>query len=198
MANDRKFEKTPTFRGSYVALIKPKVQKGDDGQDKKPQYSMLACFPKNDPTTKAFLPKLKALINEAYKAKFGKPINEAHPKYPIKNGDAIGDDGAHKGQWCLNLASNFKPDAVDKDGNKLETEDEAYSGAWYRAKISAWAWDHKVGGKGVSLNLETVIKIKDDEEFGGGGNAADDFADELGEGGTDPADEEVADDDMLG
>lgn len=195
MATERKYEKTPTFRGSYVSIIKPRVQKGDDGNDKKPQYSLCIVLPKNDATTKAFIPKLKVLINEAYKAKFGKPINEAHPKYPIKNGDAVGDDGNFKGMWFIRTASNFKPDAVDKDGNKLETEDEAYSGAWYRAKISAWAWEHKTG-KGVSINLETVIKIRDDDKFGGGGNAADDFADELG--GTDPADEEVADDDMLG
>jgi hypothetical protein len=54
--------------------------------------------------------------------------------------------------------------------------EELYSGAYYRASIRCFAWEHPTGGKGVSVALDNVMKIKDGEAFSGKSSASDDFA----------------------
>lgn len=182
MGKDAKvYLKTPEFRGSFVNLAKPRSQKKEDGTDGDPKYSLAIVLPKDKPSTKAFILQLKKLLADTYLAKHGKPINPAARGYPIKDGASVGDEGNFEGMWFIRAASNFKPSVCDIHGDKLEGEAELYSGAWYRAKVSAWAWAHATGGKGVSVNIDTAIKTKDDDKFGGGGDAASDFADDLGE-----------------
>ncbi len=113
-------------------------------------------------------------------------------KVPIKDGASIGDEGNFVDHWFLRAASNFKPSVCDIHGQKVDGEVELYSGAHYRCKLSAWGWNHPTGGKGVSVNIETAIKTRDDEKFGGGGDASKDFEDDISTGGEAAAEEPAA------
>lgn len=201
---DKMFVKTPVFRGSFVSLVEPRSMKGDDGNETEPKYGLMIPLPRGDKKTKLFIAELEKAIIKAYTDKNGKcptvkgkdgkirPNKDKLKHYPIRKGESVGEEGNFDGMWCIRATTKFKPHFIDKTGEKLESEDELYSGAWYRVKLSVWAWAHPTGGKGVSISLETGVKMKDDDRFGGGGNAAEDFEDELEEGG----DEDSEDDDL--
>jgi hypothetical protein len=181
---DRPSVKTPLFRGSFVNLIKPR--KGDkDDPNSKETYQILIPLKKDSPATKAFIKELLACIAKASAEKHGQAIPPKRLKhFPVKDGDTFDNEEFH-GFWCIRAASNFKPSVVSVSGDPLLTTDEVYSGAWYKAKLSAWGWNNPKSGKGVSLNIESAIKMKDDARIGGGSNAADDFKDDITEGGDD-------------
>lgn len=187
---------TPEGRGSYVTLIKPRAV--SDEPDAELKYSYNHLMLKESAETKAFIKKLEAaFIAAMIDSPIGKPIPFTNCKhYPIRDGDMPNDDGEidpiTKGHWIIYATNRHKPGAIDLQGNKLFSEDDLYSGAWYRISVSAWAWSNKFG-KGVSLNLDNVLKVRDDAKFGGGGAPPeDDFAQYVG--GT-PSDEP---DPMLG
>jgi hypothetical protein len=188
---------TPEFVGSYVTLVKPRAI--EEGKD--PKYSINIVLKKKDPKTIAFIKKLEAAFNASMLDKLGKAIPFAALKhYPIHDGDKPNEDGEKneitKGCWSIYAASNFKPGALNKRGEKLFTEDELYSGAIYIAAVTTWAWKHPTGGKGVSVNLDNVMKIRDGNRIGGGRKAEEDFAGMIDPDASDD-DGEGADDDML-
>ena len=159
---------TPEFRGSFVHLVKPHAPKGQP--DAKPRFQITAPISKTDP----FWKKVEALIQETAIGKWGKVPPKM--KSPIKDGDAE-ERPEFEGCFVIQASSNNKPDAVDKNLQPIMSEEELYSGAWYRASIRAYAWDHPTGGKGVSIALDNVMKVRDDEHFSGRTRAEDDFAD---------------------
>lgn len=160
---------TPQFRGSFVALDKPKRVKGDD--DGEPRFQILISLPKSDP----FWKKMEAEVRDAAVAKFGK----VPPKFksPIKDGDTDGSEYENlAGCNFINASNNRRPGVVDAELNDIIDPNELYSGAWYRASIKAYAWDHPTGGKGASFSLNNVMKVKDDGRYDGATSAQDDFA----------------------
>lgn len=171
--------KSPLFRGSFVYLAKPRTQDRDDGTESE-KYQMTLVLPKGKKSTKEFIGNLEKLLLKTAKEKHGDVPKNKLKHWPIKDGDNH-DNEQFAGHWLIQASSNFKPSVIDTNGDELTTEDELYSGAWYKAKISAWAWANKKSGKGVSVNLESAIKMKDDKRFGGGSDAKDDFADEVSE-----------------
>ncbi len=182
-ATDKIRIKTPIFRGSFVNLIKPKKSVREDGTEKE-NYQMLIPLKKSDPATKAFIKELMDGIAKVSAAKHGTAIPIKRLKNcPIKDGDTFDNEDFH-GHWCINVAANYRPQVCDKHGEILETTDDVYSGAWYKAMLSPWAYSNKFG-KGVSINIESAVKVKDDARLGGGSNAAEDFADDISEGGDD-------------
>lgn len=159
---------TPEFRGSFVHLDKPSRMKGDP--DSEPRYQILIALPKDDP----FWDEVEDAIEEAAKEKFN---GKVPPKFksPIKDGDDEEYDNL-KGMLFINASNSRKPGLVDADLEPIMDGSELYSGAWYRASINVWAWTHATGGKGASVSLNNVMKIRDDERFDGGTSAEDDFA----------------------
>ncbi len=189
--------KTPLFRGSFVNFDKPRARKNEDGSAGKAQFSVLIVVPKDKKSTKVFIEALTAALVACGVEKHGAAImkrpdpknkgkflkrapDKAFKHWPIHDGDDSENEAFH-GHYTINAASNFKPSVIDVNGDELTTADEMYSGAWYKAKISPWAWANDLGGKGVSVNLESAIKIKDDTRFGGGSDAKKDFEDEVSE-----------------
>ena len=59
-----------------------------------------------------------------------------------------------------------------------EMSGDFYPGCHARVSYSVYAWQHPVGGAGVSCGLNNVQKVKDDTAFDGRSDASDDF-DEL-------------------
>jgi hypothetical protein len=167
---------TPEFRGSFVHVLEPHAIKVAPGEKQpEPRYQITIPIDKKDP----FWKKLDALVEETAKAKFGKiPLKMKNPK---KDGDEPDDDGntrpEFEGRWSIQATSKNKPGIVNIDLNPIMNANEIYSGAWFRASIRAYAWDHPTGGKGVSIALDNLMKVRDDEAFSGRTNAEDDFAD---------------------
>ena len=164
------------FVGSFVALVTPTVPYGETDESKA-KYQMTIALPKNDPFWKQVAAEIKATAQ----AKWTKV--PAKLRSPVKDGDAnLNDDGEirypeHEGCYTLQASSKRRPDVADASLNPILNPKELYSGAFYRAAVRAYAWEHPTGGKGVSFSLETVQKVKDGDPLGGGGGKAqDDFS----------------------
>lgn len=160
---------TPAFRGSFAALARAVNIKGESDPDKA-KFQITVVLDKKNPFWKKVAGVVKATATE----KFGKIPSKL--KRPVKDGDES-DYPEFAGCYTLQASSQRKPDAVDKALQPIMSADELYSGAWYRASIRPFAWDHPTGGKGVSFALDNIMKIKDDDPLSGSGTAAGDFAD---------------------
>lgn len=156
---------TPEFRGSFVTLVEPRAIPGTEG---KPKYQIVCSLPKDDD----FWDKVNEAVTELATARWG----EIPKKFrnPIKDGDEERDE--FEGMNVLNCSALQRPGIVGPDLAPLMDPEELYSGAWYRAEISFFAWDHPTGGKGVSAGLENVMKIKDDEKYSGKNDPTDAFS----------------------
>ena len=164
--------KTPVFRASFVHLTEPRTV-----GDGKPKYQITIVLPKNDPFwTEKIVPAMEAAAEE----KFGQV--PANFKKPVKDGNKIlDDDGNMKypefdGCYTLQASTEQKPDVCDRNLEPIMVAAELYSGAYYRASIRPYAWNHPTGGKGVSFALDNVMKVEDGDPLSGRGTAADDFA----------------------
>lgn len=172
---------TPPFRGSYVNLVKARSMKNEDGTDGEAKFGMVIVLEKELKSTRIFIKKLEAAIQQASAAKHGQARDKKKLKhYPIVDGDTT-DNDSFQDCWIIRASSKFKPHCISKSGEDLITEEDLYSGAWYRANISPWGWANVKGGKGVSIGLDSVMKVKDDTRFGGGSDAKDDFKDHISE-----------------
>jgi len=156
---------TPEFRGSYVTLTEPRPP----AEGQKPVYSMVVVIPKSNTE---FLEKLENAIEETAKAKFGKLPPKL--KSTLRDGDEE-EKEEFKDSIIFNVKSATRPGVVDTDLQPIIDPEELYSGAWYRASINPFAWDHPTGGKGVSFGLNNVMKVRDDEPFSGRKTADEDF-----------------------
>ena len=156
---------TPEFRGSFVTLVEPRPP----AEGQKPVYSIVIVIPK---TETAFLERLEQAVEEAAKAKFGKVPPRL--KTTLRDGD---DEDRPEFEGCVifNAKSANRPGVVDSDLQPILDPDELYSGAYYRASINPFAWDHPTGGKGVSFGLNNVMKTRDGEPFSGRKSADEDF-----------------------
>lgn len=173
MADNRRH--TPEFRGSFVHLVTARKAT----EDAKAQYSMLVVLDPDDPEHANYLDDLEDWIDETAKAKWGEVPRRL--KRPIRDGEEFSDGPEFDGKMCFNAANTRCPGVVDADLEPIDDMDKAeelYSGAWYRASIRPFAWEHKTGGKGVSFSLDNVMKVADDEPLGATAPPPeDDFAD---------------------
>jgi len=165
--------KIPKFRGSYVSLDKPKKVKGSE----KETFSIMALFePGQD------ISVLKKAALEAAKEKWGDKAEAVlkHPKFktPFKDQaelvDADGEQrpGTVAGGIFLNLSNVLKPLVLNQAVEEITDPRDAYSGAYYVAKASVYAWEHDVGGKGITFSLLGVQKVAEGEKLGGTGSRA--------------------------
>ncbi|HXI82111.1 MAG TPA: ssDNA-binding protein [Verrucomicrobiae bacterium] len=125
-----------------------------------------------------------APITEAMKAacleRFGKPIAQAKLSdrgIPLRKCENQWE-GYEEGWHFLRCASNSPPQVVDQKLEpipELGSERRIFAGCWVRAHVTAWCWDHDVGGRGISFNLNSVQLIREDRRLGGGRPAAEVF-----------------------
>lgn len=171
----------PVFRGSFVHLVK--AHRIDEDADAR--YSMVVMLDPDNDEHMDFLDDLEEWIEEVSLEKFGGKSLPKKFTSPIKEvNDEFEDPGEFKDFLCFNAYKNQdrgRPGIVGPDGEPMDEMDygeELYSGAWYRATIRPWAWDHKTGGKGASIALVNVMKVEDDEVLGSSDpDPEDDFAD---------------------
>ena len=169
---------TPEFRGSFVNLLKPRSY--GDGE---PKYTMTIVLESDDP----FWDKLQRKIDEVAKKKFGSIPSGLLD--PIQSGKRMKLE-EFKGMDFCRAGSTEKPGVVGMDGSTLIDRGDVYSGAWYRAVIKPYAWEHKATKrKGVSIQLDNVLKVRDDDPFSGRASAAEDFKEYVDEEGGEEEDD---------
>lgn len=181
--------KTSPAVGNYVFLLEPRAPREGE-ENKKPEYSVCLAWDENDPG----LPALKqAIVNVATQA-FGKAAIEQLKSGKIKNplhkgGVDRPEDENFAGKVYLNAKSTRPVGVVDAKLQPIFEASECYSGCTIRASLNIAAYDHKVGGKGVTayLNAVQVLKkgkhldnhvdaSKEFEEFADAGGAEDSAA----------------------
>lgn len=181
--------KLPKFRASYVKLDKPYPVKGSD----KEVYSVVALFEPG-----ADIKALKNAAMEALKAKFGDKAEAVakHPKFktPFKDQSEFLDEegnqrpGTVAGATFLNLSHQLKPLILGPNAKEITDHRDFYSGCYAVAKADLYAWDHPVGGKGVTFSLLGIQKVAEGEKLGGTGARAEVSDFEAVEGATEGGD----------
>lgn len=161
---------SPKFRGSYVNVMKARAIGDGD-----PEYGMTIVLDKEDEEHMVFLKKVKKEMARVAEEKFGDIPVEKWKHYPISDGDDSEQEEFH-GKWLIRTKNKRQPGilVLEEDGTRraVEKESEIYSGAWYHASIRPYAYKNEFG-KGVSISLNGVLKVEDDEQFGGSFNEAD-------------------------
>lgn len=165
---------TPVFRGAYAALFEPRGIKGDANSKKK--YSIAMLFPKG-----TNFDLLKAEVKAVAAEKWGVKGEEVYKKQQNSNRAIFKDQGEsdaagfEDGCIFLQASNEKKPGLVGRkagpDGKTLVeiTDPEAvWSGDYFIATIRVFAWEHPVGGKGLSLSLQNLQLIKKGDRLGGG------------------------------
>lgn len=166
---------TPPFRVSFPEVFE---KKGYDGSEPKYSVTMLFYPGKMSDKEKAQFQAMKGILDEACRAKFGKPLKEMAENPNFKRGIRKGEekpDSEGYGAGCIFAkASSLKqPGLIDRDRTPIMKEDDFYPGCWARATVTAYAYDNK--SKGVAFGLQNLQKLGDDGSFSGRVAADDDF-----------------------
>ena len=192
---------TPMFRGAYLAFFEPRGVKNDANSKKK--YSCAQLYPEGT-NFDVLKGEIKRVATEKWGAKAEDVLRKQQNSDKRIFKDQSESDAAGFEDGCIYLqASNEKkPGLVGRkagpDGKTLIeiTDPEAvWSGDYFIATIRPFAWEHPVGGKGVSLSLQNVQLIKKGDHLGGGRTSpSDEFEamegddmDALDEGASAPA-----------
>jgi hypothetical protein len=163
---------TPKFTASYAHVFEPTESMSGDMK-----YSLAMVFKKGSD-----LDEIKAGIRQAIISKWG--TNKADwPKNlrtPLRSGNDDRDgEGIYKNAMFMNASSNRRPGVVDSNANdreRLEDDDEFYSGCIARATIKFFPYDKK-GNRGVGVGLQNIQKLKDGTPLDGRVDPNDDFDD---------------------
>lgn len=186
-------------RMNFVKVFTP--EEFDNGEKK---YQVLLSFPKTD---KKLLQTVQNAIEECRRKAEQTMFHGRLPKNfnlpNIKDGDEDYEEGkGFPGEWVIKASSSFKPEVVKKAVVMGKTqlvpitdEDEFYSGCYGYASVVFFAYDSQKS-KGISCGLNSLLKSKDGERFGGSRENVDEaFAGVLG--GIDTLDDLPGDDDIF-
>ena len=170
---------TPAFRISFPNVFKPRA--AFDGQEAT--YNIQMLFPKTESDIPEKLKKFGTNLDAVKKAmaaacnkEWGKgnwkPTDFKHPV--IRNGEEKSELAQYKNMHFINAKSKFKPGIVNQQNEEIIAPEEFYAGGWARATLNVYTYDNKFG-KGVSVGLQNLQFLMDDESFSGKRNAKDDF-----------------------
>lgn len=182
MATKTKTKNTPPFIASFAGqLLKAKSVGNSD-----PFFSVTCVIPKDDP----FWKRLEGELNAALKDKFGKMPSKIRD-WPIKDGDESEYD-----DWdgCFyiapkRMASDGKPEIIDRDRDDIIDPAEIYSGMKCRISYHVAAWEYApTNSRGCSIYLDNVQKLADGKKIGRvAPKAVDDFMDSVDDEDEDSA-----------
>lgn len=165
-------------RMNWTRVFEPESFNGGE-----PKYSVVLTFPK---TNTKLLNTIEAAIEECRQKAAATMFNGKLPKNfqmpEIKDGDTDYDNEGYPGMWVIKASSKYKPQVVKKmtvagKASLVEITDESefYAGCYGYASVTFRAYTLDVN-KGISCQLDNLLKTRDGERFGGSGNAATDFA----------------------
>lgn len=154
---------TPEFRAAFVGLFKATAPKENPNGAKK--YSIRAVFMPG-----ADLTLLKQQAQLAAQEKWGNAIPKTL-RSPFRKNDeldnpipGVPDDAV---VMTFSAAEDRRPGLVDANLQDVIDDSQVYSGAWFKAQVRAFAYETS-GNKGVSMGLQNVQKLRDDDPIGKG------------------------------
>lgn len=161
---------TPEFRGSFVNVLKARAY--GEGE---PKFSTVIGLPKDD----AFWKKMDKAIEDACLEKWGEVPKKL--KTFFKDGDEEEEKYGWEGLKLFTASNKSRPGVVVREDGELRepiSEDEIYSGAYYRASVRPYAYEYQKS-KGVAISLDNIMKVKEGEKFTSRTSANEDFSDFL-------------------
>lgn len=174
---------TPIARASFPRLFTARSFQDQPDQPKDFKIDLLfdpADIEKKGKGAKGVTPSLKEAYYNAVKDQWG-PDQKKWPKMRYGFDDVFSDGSAkvngdgepydgYEGKLVLTAKSKekFPPKVFDRYGAPLD-ENDMYGGCYVQVKVIARPYDF-AGNRGVSFKLYQVIKVKDGDRFGGGGN----------------------------
>lgn len=165
-------------RVTYVHVKEPKAF----DEDSIPKYSATILIPYEHPD----VAKIQAAIKAAYDANAqtlfkGMPMTS--PKFwnPLRDGaewlEEHPEATEYEGHYFLKAASKSQPAVFDENGQDVIDLDElAYSGAYMRSVIQAYAFNNK--SKGVGFFLNSLKFMEHGERLSGFSASADEYDDD--------------------
>lgn len=166
-----------------VRMNWPRVFEPESFNGGEPKYSVILTFPKTD--TKLLATIQSAIDTCAEKARttmFGGKLPKKFDFPNIKDGDEDFDGEGYPGMWVLKASSKYKPEVVKKmkvagqsQFVQITDEEEFYGGCYGYASVTFRTYELDVN-KGISCQLDNLLKTRDGERFGGSSTAANDFA----------------------
>lgn len=161
-------------RLSYANIWEPR-----EDQSGNLKYSVACLIPKSDKKTITAVNKAIEAAKVAGKTKLAnkKGLIPKDIKTPLRDADEEDDkmdDEVYAGHCFINANSNRKPQIVDKRKERIEDQDEVYSGCYANVSVNFFAYNTN-GNIGIGCGLGNIQKVKDGERLGGGSTADEDF-----------------------
>lgn len=161
--------RTDAVRVAFPALYEPRPTAPDKPDDLRFQATLLF------PPSYDLSPIIERIRVEMV-ARWGKEIKLSQRNMPLKKcSDKPETNGYEDGWHYMNVKSKYKPPVVNRDASPLLDPSVIYPGSWCRFVIGSYAYDHKVGGKGVGFSLDGVQFVRDDDRLDGRTDAAQAF-----------------------
>lgn len=175
---------TPPARGAFVQVFEPKAMQNPDGTSGKPKYSLTLLFPHGfdlkpfEKSVQEFLlaswgadqskwPSWAFTTDDEGKRKLNR--EKLYGFKPQGNKTYV---GYTPGAWYITPTTDNKPDirlgrrGADGKLLKVTDESEVYGGAWYQCVVQPYLRKVKTN-PGLSYDLRSVVKLRDDEPFVG-------------------------------
>lgn len=163
---------TPKFRARWTNLV---------DADEKGKFNITMLFPEGSD-----LKPMKALVVACIKDKWGDKFKPAQLSLPFKDGnEKINQEtgevyAEYKDTTWATASTKYVVTVLDATKGKkpiptAELKAAVYDGCWCIAQVNACGWEYKddksgkVIKRGVSLQLENLLKYADGEPIVGGG-----------------------------
>lgn len=183
---------TGEARLNFLQVTEPDYQWFGVGDDRRKSeyksYSARIIIPKSDEATHGALEHIvrQALLAAHDEGKISLPLDPANFSDPIKDGDTepYSKHEENLSSWVLTATSGdrYAPGLyLLTESNTIAKDSERDPDIWYdgiygSARISARAWVDKKGKVGVSLYLNSLLKLRDGDRLGGSSDPDKDFA----------------------
>lgn len=156
------------FRASYAHVFKPAAIHKDKPDEKK--YSIVLMVPKSNAALVKLVLKAEKEALEAGKEKWGGKLPPASKmKMAVKDGDEdidLDKNPEYADHYIFTAKSERKPTVIDAQNEPLTDDEDFYSGCMTEASVKFFAYNHPVGGKGITVQLNSLRKIKDGKRLG--------------------------------
>lgn len=194
---------TGVCRSSYLFVreLRHKEEDGVVDTDSPKTCGVRIIIKKSDKDT---LKQIEKAVKFAAEKKFGKGVKMSGKKFQLplhdgdeelKEGDLEGDE--YKKHHYLNSRAYSLPQIADENGTRIidpeELDSVLTSGYYFHFSVTFKGFDRK-GNKGVRVELNNLMFVKEGDRLDGGANAEDDFAD-IGSGSSSSNDDDEEDED---
>ena len=168
MANNPLFN-TPIFRVAFPSVFEPHKDSG--------KYEVVMLFPKESTDLTEMKQQAADALIRTFKTKEKipadarvNPFGDGDERYENAAEDKKATYESFRGMWYVNAKTKFPPSVFNRRREALEKEEQFYAGCWAHARVCAFGYDQK--SSGVAFGLDSLLFVRHDAPFKGGGNAA--------------------------